>query len=84
MKIDMLFSHFADHPGTYVRHNGVPGIFFWSLECSSALCCSLIVLGYCWPWPAHSWRFQCRVQGIKAFKEEENIRYFLSLRFSRA
>jgi len=30
-----------DHLGanirTYVRHNGVPGIFFWSLECSSTL-----------------------------------------------
>lgn len=29
--------HFGANVRTYVHHNGVPGIFFWSLECSSIL-----------------------------------------------
>ncbi|CAJ1426838.1 unnamed protein product, partial [Effrenium voratum] len=29
--------HLGANVRTYVRHNGVPGIFFWSLECSSVL-----------------------------------------------
>jgi len=29
--------HIGANVRTYVRHNGVPGIFFWSLECSSLL-----------------------------------------------
>eukprot|EP00931_Biecheleriopsis_adriatica_P040321 TRINITY_DN23104_c0_g1_i1.p1 TRINITY_DN23104_c0_g1~~TRINITY_DN23104_c0_g1_i1.p1 ORF type:complete len:308 (-),score=55.39 TRINITY_DN23104_c0_g1_i1:61-945(-) len=29
--------HFGANVRTYVLHNGVPGIFFWSLECSSIL-----------------------------------------------
>lgn len=29
--------HLGANVRTYVKHNGVPGIFFWSLECSSML-----------------------------------------------
>mmetsp|Transcript_16819 Transcript_16819/g.29563 ORF Transcript_16819/g.29563 Transcript_16819/m.29563 type:complete len:279 (+) Transcript_16819:40-876(+) len=29
--------HLGANVRTYVRHNGIPGIFFWSLECSSLL-----------------------------------------------
>mmetsp|Transcript_67290 Transcript_67290/g.219156 ORF Transcript_67290/g.219156 Transcript_67290/m.219156 type:complete len:317 (-) Transcript_67290:230-1180(-) len=48
--------HLGANVRTYVRHNGVPGIFFWSLECSSLLAsigARLAGIPYC---PAAMWR----------------------------
>jgi len=48
--------HFGANVRTYVRHKDVPGIFFWSLECSSLLAsvgARLAGIPYC---PARMWR----------------------------
>lgn len=48
--------HFGANVRTYVRRNGVPGIYFWSLECSSLLAsfgARLAGIPYC---TARMWR----------------------------
>lgn len=48
--------HFGANVRTYVRHNGVPGIFFWSLECSSLLASFGARLAGIPYFPARMWR----------------------------
>mmetsp|Transcript_54465 Transcript_54465/g.117914 ORF Transcript_54465/g.117914 Transcript_54465/m.117914 type:complete len:304 (+) Transcript_54465:41-952(+) len=48
--------HIGANVRTYVRHNGIPGIFFWSLECSSVVASMGARLAGIPYFPARMWR----------------------------